>query len=84
MTTQNTVPLGNAECSWTGVSEDGQEVVRCGRRAYALVTGRSEQSAYACEEHMSQVKASLEARGSIYVHQGPGTREDLSRRVAVV
>jgi hypothetical protein len=84
MTTENIETLGNAECSWTGVSEDGQEVVRCGRRAHALVTGRSGQSAYACEEHMSQVKASLETGRSIYVQQGPGPREDLSRRVAVV
>jgi hypothetical protein len=84
MATESTAPLGNAECSWTGVTEDGQEVVRCGRKAYALVTGRSERSAYACKEHMSQVKATLEGGRSVYVHQGPVTGEDLSRRVAVV
>jgi hypothetical protein len=74
----------HAECSWTGVSPDGQSVVRCGRVALALVTDRSEESSYACEEHMSQVKARRETGRSTPYHEVPGRGEDLSRRAVVV
>ncbi len=74
-------------CSWTGVSEDGEEVLACDRPAKAVFRDPVGHRIYACVEHLAYAKARAgEGDGLRAIDQfaaPPGTHQVVPVRVVV-
>jgi hypothetical protein len=62
--------LQHPKCEWVGLAQDAETVVVCGRSARAAVAGPHGARQFACQDHLSLLKARY-STGALELIPGP-------------